>query len=208
MSKQLYAILLSALFLMTSACEKEKTETTENTAKEETVNTTDSSSSATGTKIGAEYQGGIIFYIFKSGDPGYVSGEVHGLIVYAQELSNNRQWGCSSYEFGNLSTAIGGGKSNTTLVANTCQAVDIATKICENFEHAGYTDWYLPSRDELYAVYDNLKPLGLGNFSNIKYWSSSESNTYNTVEVMVLSSGYKTIQSKNNTARVRPIRAF
>jgi hypothetical protein len=39
-----------------------------------------------------------------------------------------------------------------------------------------YDDWFLPSRDELKAMYDELKVYGVGNFdtSGVEYWSSSE----------------------------------
>ena len=37
-----------------------------------------------------------------------------------------------------------------------------------------YTDYFLPSKDELVWVYVNLHVVGKGGFSNVRYWSSSE----------------------------------
>jgi len=41
----------------------------------------------------------------------------------------------------------------------------------------GYSDWYLPSRDELDLLFRNLKQKRLGGFSEGNYWSSSESSS-------------------------------
>jgi hypothetical protein len=37
-----------------------------------------------------------------------------------------------------------------------------------------YTDWFLPSRNELNSMYTELKVHGVGDFTSLEYWSSSE----------------------------------
>ena len=46
-----------------------------------------------------------------------------------------------------------------------------AVSLCENYTLAGFTDWYLPTKEELTAVYNN-KDL-IGNFKDGDYWSST-----------------------------------
>jgi hypothetical protein len=47
---------------------------------------------------------------------------------------------------------------------------------CENYNEGEYNDWYLPSRDELNLLYNNLSQKGLGDFKEDWYWSSTETD--------------------------------
>ncbi|MBA7714520.1 hypothetical protein ES703_123545 [subsurface metagenome] len=38
-------------------------------------------------------------------------------------------------------------------------------------------NWFFPSKDELNAIYVNLRAEGVGGFVNVNYWSSTESNS-------------------------------
>lgn len=54
-----------------------------------------------------------------------------------------------------------------------------AQKACEELVLNGYSDWRLPTKEELMAMYVNLRTKGLGGFSTAMdsdYWSSSESS--------------------------------
>jgi hypothetical protein len=47
---------------------------------------------------------------------------------------------------------------------------------CDELILNGYSDWYLPSKDELNALYVNLKQRGVGGFASARYWCSSKSD--------------------------------
>ena len=120
------------------------------------------------------YQGGIIVYYLQVGDPGYVSPDANGLIVYPTSLGT-AGWGCANSYLGVTNTAIGTGSANTAAIVAGCTQVGIAAKICSDLSAGGYSDWYLPSKDELNKVYLQRTATELAFLNNYAgYWSSTE----------------------------------
>ena len=114
--------------------------------------------------IGQSYQGGIIFYIDASGK--------HGLIA-APGDQGQAPWGCPSTVIsGADGSIIGTGCQNTIDIMNSCSTAGIAARLCGDLVLGGYSDWYLPSKDELNKLYINR--VAIGGFANDYYWSSSQ----------------------------------
>lgn len=76
-----------------------------------------------------------------------------------------------------------------------------------NLQESGYDDWFLPSIDELEAMYDNLHLEGVGDFISDSYWSSTESSDY-AAFVFPFNAGPEYTAPKPITFKVRACRSF
>ena len=105
-------------------------------------------------------------------------------------------------------TAIGTGAQNTIdIVAQAGNvAATSAAVYCSDLVSGGYSDWFLPSRDELNQMYVNRVALNTG-LTNL-YWSSTE-YTANVAWVQdFMYSGNQANSNKIYALYVRPVRAF
>ena len=161
-------------------------------------------------QLGDMVEGGIVFYVDATGE--------HGLVAAQEDLEGTYEWGCyGEFVDGADSKWIGSGLQNTmdiTIQGCTTQNGSItAAQAALDAELNGYSDWYLPSRDELYQMYLNIGQGGLnannniGDFQNSWYWSSSESNNV-YAWVVNFNNGVTNNLGKGTTYRVRVIRAF
>jgi hypothetical protein len=153
--------------------------------------------------LGSTYGGGKVFYIFQPGDPGYVSGETHGLIAATFDTQGYRVFGCRGWPSG-TSTNLGTGAANTTTLLG-CNETNFAAKLARAVTDGGYSDWSLPSKDELNKLYLNRNTVG--NFLDVNYWSSSESNAWYAWG-QNFSDGSQYDDDKNAQKGIRAIRSF
>ena len=145
---------------------------------------------------GKTYQGGLIFYLNTSNGTGFIAaGENQTYNNY--EISD---WGCESVVIsGAENSSIGSGSNNTNSIINNCSSTGIAAEVCSSLLLNGFSDWFLPSQDELNLMYVNLHTNGLGDFKEsitvnipnpggginihhtIYYWSSTQSLSYDNM---------------------------
>jgi hypothetical protein len=166
--------------------------------------------------IGQSYQGGIVAYVLVSGDPGYDASTQHGLIAATSDQSRLITWDRITGDLpfyqgtnrGGIGTAIGTGFSNTnTIIAN--QGTNYAAGLARAYKGGGYTDWYLPSKDELNKLYLNRVAIG-GFNSNGNYWSSTENQNYpyHSAWFQDFNNGGQLSFYKDSEVNVRAIRTF
>jgi hypothetical protein len=148
--------------------------------------------------VGQAVEGGIIAYILASGDIGYDPNRQHGLVAAINDLpTSGFQPG---YVPGNYdittSSAIGTGQANTDAIMQLFAGfqTNFTAKLCSDLQDGGYTDWYLPSLNELQKLYLNRNAIGNfitntsgpgGVFYNRFYWSSTIKSMFDSQEWVI-----------------------
>ena len=161
--------------------------------------------------VGDDYQGGKIAYILVDGDPGYDATTPHGLIAATEDQGSGVRWYNGSYTTtGATGTIIGTGLSNTNTIITSQgpTSTNYAAGLARAYTGGGFTDWYLPSINELGKLY--LNRVLIGGFistSNTNYWSSTEESAFFSFyyDFSNVNSSYSV---KNDIYRVRAIRSF
>ena len=146
--------------------------------------------------------GGWIFY-----DKGSYSDGWRYLEAAPSDQSTRIQWYNGNIVVtGATGTAIGTGQANTTAIVTIQGAGNYAAQLCNDLIVDGYNDWFLPSKDELDKLYINK--VVIGGFAGF-YWSSSEYVAYYAwLQNFYYGIQFSNYYLKNNTSRVRAVRAF
>jgi prepilin-type N-terminal cleavage/methylation domain-containing protein len=157
------------------------------------------------------------------GDPcggGIVADIDNGDIIIAAATDNSTgiEWGCFGQSVSPSATSTTDGPLNTTnivafhdgwtggnLGGSSCGSSngEVAARLCNDLVLNGYSDWYLPARNELSTLYTNR--VAIGGFSADIYWSSNESGSYHAWYVY-FSTGSEYYSNKYADARVRCVR--
>lgn len=162
--------------------------------------------------VGDPWQGGTIAYLFVNGDPGFVAGETHGLIAGISDLTP-AFWSINTTSV-TTSQAMGTGNANTNaIVAGQGTTGTYVALQCYNYINTEtgtgvYSDWYLPSYNELTQLWNNK--ITIGGFIGAYYWTSSQYSTAASAWARDISSATNSVAGlgKLQNQAVRPIRTF
>jgi len=162
--------------------------------------------------LGDSAQGGIVFYILQSGDTGYDANVQHGLIISPVD-NGVAPFYPGTFPFmqpyPNVSSVLGTGNSNTNTLVSffspNFQNNTYAAGICYDLTLNGYSDWYLPTEQELFLIYENRVYVpGLSG----QYWSSSWNNS--SIGYMALDDGVyiMILYGPGQPLNIRAVRSF
>ncbi len=149
--------------------------------------------------LGRNFGGGIIFYLEATG--------IHGLIAAGSDQSTDAPWGCYGTNIPGTVWDLGSGKANTTAIVNGCPAAGTSARICNDLLLNGYSDWYLPSIDEIEQLYRQRSLVG--GFGDDVYWTSCQgpSPVYAFVYSFINGSFFAADKSRTDM-NTRAIRSF
>jgi|SRR5690554_412395 len=154
--------------------------------------------------IGEAMQGG--YYIGNMTIPSGVDAGIYAIIMAGTEgqSTTTRQWKVRTDSTPNTESLIDGLANTYAMVA---AGIDDhpAAKWCIDYAGGGFSDWYLPSKDELNLAWVNRFDLDALAMPAEYFWSSSQ-NSANYGWRQTFSSGSQNSYNKTNAYRVRPVR--
>jgi hypothetical protein len=128
--------------------------------------------------VGELYGGGIVVSVWDT------DGVQHGLIASLTDLGRVT-WTKSAFytrAIGTTARSFDDGFANTNAIVSQAGAgTTYAAGLCKAYNAGGYTDWYLPARNELQQCYNSRQTintvLGSNGFQSSSYWSSTENGS-------------------------------
>ena len=153
---------------------------------------------ANGYAAGDALGGGL--FVFQDSGYAYISA--------AADQATNAPWGCQGTDISGTLSAVGTGSANTALIVAGCATSGISARICDQLTLNGYSDWFLPSLDELAQMYTQLDANGFGNFANQSYWSSTQSSATQAYTIDFNNGNTNAHQKSQTNRHTRAMRRF
>lgn len=167
---------------------------------------------------GDSLEGGMVFYIDSTGNGG-------GLVVCPVPLyydnspgggpNSAPEFGCHGIDIpGADSSCVGCGSQNTIDIVNAncppfISGNEIAANMCADLNFNGFSDWFLPSKDEFQLLWDNCPHcFGPNTIPAWAYWTSTEYDQYYAYSWTVQQFFITNKQNSNGDIGVIAIRAF
>ena len=112
---------------------------------------------------------------------------------------------------GTFGTVVGTGEANTALMVAVGACTSGAANEATAYSGGGFTDWFLPSEDELNEMWLYSQVVGFNTatygFASANYWSSSQFSA-DFARAQDLGGSLRFADFKTSSLRVRPVRAF
>lgn len=167
--------------------------------------------------IGEYYGGGVIFHLWKD-----AQGIEHGLVVSLNNQSNTQEWSnIRNTEIGITAQSTWDGLTNSIAIIGQVGHINSAAKLCLDLSSNGFSDWYLPSIDEISLLWQNRFHVNMAlssiagasqlNYSSLfTLWSSSEWTNNGGFGAFMFNfdSGTVSYSNKDSQRYVRAIRLF
>jgi hypothetical protein len=158
--------------------------------------------------------GGYVFYVSPTVINVAAGISTGGVYLEAAPVAaqGTAEYGCTGTNTPGTSYSVGSGAANTLAIITACATAGIAARVTSNLTYAGFSDWFMPSLDEMSAIYNNLynKTPSLGGFTGLNYGSSSQGTNGNGYQAYWwFGAGSVSGQTnKNLVVAYRPVRAF
>ena len=121
-------------------------------------------------EVGQVTEEGIVFHVDEE--------EQWALLASPSSIGSGVEWGCKFVTTG--ASALGEGASNTAMILEACDDPMAAARVASEYGDG----WFLPSMDELGAIYEHVHAAGLGEYfvdnTYNWFWSSTECATDGT----------------------------
>lgn len=116
------------------------------------------------TTIGEAFGGG-----FYAGQIGVSGTATHYLIIgpVASAESNNRKYKNATTATAGADSVIDGPQNTADMVADGSSTVYPCAHFCNDLVIGGFSDWYMPAKNELEVCYYNLKPTTTSNVTSV-----------------------------------------
>jgi hypothetical protein len=143
-------------------------------------------------------------------------GPAGGFIIYDDgngggievvDTSFGAYWGCSGTLIPAIADSVGSGLNNNLTMLILCSETGIASEISSNITYNGYSDWYVPSIDELQLIYEQVYLTGYWDFQTTFYSSSSQSNS-TMIKSLNFNNGTIVESQKSNYHQYLIVRTF
>lgn len=177
--------------------------------------------------LGEEIGGGIVFHRWKD-----ANGAEHGLVVSLNDLEYVHDWEAQFARSNDKAesastprkpataggwTSLSSSNNNNNSKTETEQSLTPAAKVCRDYKRGGFTDWYLPSVDELRLLWLNRNQVNEG-IKKIKgatplsndayYWSRTKYEDDQEWTFSFGSGNVTSIKVRLYNYKVRAIRAY